>query len=67
MPTTEIAILPLLPGAEIGDPNNPAAAVIKNSGDTLSKTDGVQMVQFGMQVENPNQFQMMISKIEFQL
>lgn len=47
MTTTEIARIPLVPGSQIGDPNNPAAIVLKDSGDTLNQQDGVQNLQFG--------------------
>lgn len=62
MPTTEFVVAPLQPGAEIGDPDNAGAKAIKECGDTLSKTDGVQQIHFGMQVENPSNFQMAVGK-----
>lgn len=62
MPTTEILVCPLVAGSEIGDPGNPAAQILKEVGQTLSTTDGVQQINFGMQVENPNTFQLLVSE-----
>jgi hypothetical protein len=62
MPTTENLVVALTPGSDIGDPSNPAAAVLKEVGDQLSKTDGVQDINFGMQIESPDTFQLMVSK-----
>lgn len=52
MPTTEILVVPLKPGSDIGDPGNEAAAVLKEVGDQLKNTPGVQQINFGMQVES---------------
>jgi hypothetical protein len=60
MPTTEIATVPLVSGSDIGDPDNQAAAVIKEACDTLAQQDGFQSMQFGMEVENPTVLQMFI-------
>lgn len=60
MATTEIATVPLVAGSEVGDPNNPAAKVIKDACDTLAQQDGMQSLQFGMEVENPSVLQMFI-------
>lgn len=63
MPTSEFVVCPLQAGIEIGDPNNAGAQAIKDCGDTLSKADGLQQVHFGMQVENADTFQMIVSKL----
>ena len=60
MPTTEIATLVLVPGSELGDPNNPASAVVKDCGNTIMQQDGFQQQRFGMEVENPNTLQLFI-------
>jgi len=62
MPTTEIAVIPLIAGASIGDPGSHAAAVMRDIVTTLHQQDGLQQVHFGAQVESPNVLQMMISK-----
>ena len=59
--TTEICNLNLVAGSDIGDPNNPASIVMKESGDTMTSADGMQQLQFGMTVEDPNQLQMFLS------
>ncbi|KAK3720629.1 hypothetical protein LTR37_003678 [Vermiconidia calcicola] len=58
--TTEVATLPLKPGSEIGNPDNQAAAVLKDCCDTIAQQDGFQQMQIGTQVENPGLMQMMI-------
>ena len=62
MPTTEIAVLPLIAGTSIGDPDSQAAAVMRDAVATLHQQDGLQNVHFGPQVESPDVLQMMISK-----
>jgi hypothetical protein len=62
MPTTEIAVIPLIAGTSIGDPESHAAAVMRDIVTTLHQQDGLQQVHFGAQVESPNVLQMMISK-----
>jgi hypothetical protein len=52
MPTTEILVASLKPGSNIGDPSNEAAAILKEVGDQLNNTEGVQQINFGMQVES---------------
>ena len=42
MPTTEVATLVLIPGSDIGDPQSPAAGVVKFCGDTIAEQDGFQ-------------------------
>ena len=66
MPTTEILVCPLKAGSNIGDEQNEAAKVLKEVGDRLKSTDGVHSIQFGMQIENPDVFQLLVSK-SFQL
>jgi hypothetical protein len=62
MPTTEIAVIPLIAGASIGDPESHAATVMRDIVTTLHQQDGLQQVHFGAQVESPHVLQMMISK-----
>lgn len=64
MPTTEIAVFPLKAGANPGDPDSNAGKVTKSTFDTLRTVDGMQQIQFGMQVENPTMLQLMISKYQ---
>lgn len=61
MPTTEIAVFPLKAGANPGDPDSHAGKVTKSTFDTLRTVDGMQQIQFGLQVENPTMLQLMIS------
>jgi hypothetical protein len=58
MPTTEIAVIPLI----AGDPDSHAAAVMRDTVATLHQQDGLQNVYFGPQVESPDVLQMMISE-----
>lgn len=60
MPTLEIATVPLVAGSDIGDPNNQAAAIIKETCDTIADQEGFQSLKFGMEVENPTVLQMFI-------
>lgn len=62
MPTTEIAVIPLIAGTSVGDPDSHAAAVMRDTVATLHQQDGLQQVHFGTQVESPDTLQMMISK-----
>ncbi|KAK4898149.1 hypothetical protein LTR27_004156 [Elasticomyces elasticus] len=61
MPTTEIAVLPLKAGSEIGDPNNQASSITSSFFDSLRAVDGVQQINFGTKVEDPTHLQMMIT------
>ena len=61
MPTTEIALIPLLPGTSIGDPSNPGAAVVASVASTLRQQDGFQEMHFGTQVESPEVLQMLFN------
>ncbi|KAK5690373.1 hypothetical protein LTR97_012241 [Elasticomyces elasticus] len=61
MPTTEIAVLPLKAGSEIGDPNNQASSITSSFFDSLRVVDGVQQINFGTKVEDPTHLQMMIT------
>lgn len=61
--TTEICLLNLVAGTDIGDPNNQGSQVMKECGDELLQQDGIQQLQFGTQVENPDVLQLMISMI----
>ncbi|KAK5172992.1 uncharacterized protein LTR77_003114 [Saxophila tyrrhenica] len=46
MPTTELATISLKAGSQIGEPNNPAAAVFKDCADTIARQDGFEGMQF---------------------
>ncbi|KAI5361325.1 hypothetical protein Slin14017_G080580 [Septoria linicola] len=61
MPTTEVLVCPLSAGSDIGDDQNEAAKVLKEVGDRLSKTNGVQQIQFGTQIENPGVFELLVN------
>ncbi|CAK4000932.1 Hypothetical predicted protein [Lecanosticta acicola] len=58
MPTTEVISCALVSGSKPGDPDNEAAKVLKEVGDTLSNQNGLQQAQFGMQIEKENMLQM---------
>ncbi|KAM3422044.1 hypothetical protein BST61_g2420 [Cercospora zeina] len=58
--TTEILVCPLTPGSDIGSDSNEASHILKEVGATLRNTDGVQQIQFGMQVEKPDVFQLLV-------
>ncbi|TRM69246.1 hypothetical protein BD626DRAFT_473446 [Schizophyllum amplum] len=61
MPTTEIAIIPLVDGSNINDANNGAAIAVKECFDTVSEqADGVQQYYLGMQIEDPSMLVAMI-------
>jgi hypothetical protein len=62
--TTEICTLNLVAGTDIGDPNNQGAHIMKECGDQLLQQDGVQQMQFGMQVENPELLSLFLSKLQ---
>jgi len=61
MPTTEIALIPLLPGTSIGDPSNPGAAVVASVASTLRQQPGFQEMHFGTQLETPSILQMLFN------
>lgn len=61
MPTTEIFTLPLAAGSDIGDPSNQAAAVSKESFETLIKS-GAQKIYFGTLKEKPDVVQALIGR-----
>jgi len=62
MPTTEIAIIPLKPGSNIGDPSDLSAQVLSDATATIKQQDGIQQVHFGTQHESPDVLQLMISE-----
>lgn len=62
MPITEIATIPLVAGTAIGDPANQGSAVVKDIITTLRQQEGYQDTHFGMQIESPDQLQMLFSK-----
>lgn len=63
MTTTEICVLNLVAGTDVGDPNNQGSQVMKESGDVLLQQDGIQQLQFGTQIEHPECLQLMISTL----
>lgn len=63
MPTTEIVMVPLVPGTAIGDPSNQGSAVVKDILTTLNQQDGYQDTHFGMQIESPDKLQMLFSRL----
>lgn len=60
MPTTELVVLSLKPGSEIGDPENNAAVVLKQTCETLVHRDGCQQVHFAMVMEDSSKLRLMI-------
>lgn len=62
-PATEIAALPLIPGAQIEDPSAPAGAVWKSTIDTLLAQEGFQRAYWGRQVENPSVLELLVGKL----
>lgn len=67
MPTTEIAVIPVIAGTSIGDPNDHGAAIMKATSSTLHQQPGLQEIHFGTQVESPDNVQMLISKSHYYL
>lgn len=63
--TTEILNCPLVAGSELGNPDNHAAQIMKEVGDTLAKQDGVQQINFGMHIESPDTLQLFVSESRF--
>lgn len=61
--TTEICLLNLVAGTDIGDPDNQGSQIMKECGDQLLQQDGIQQLQFGTQVEHPEVLQLMISTL----
>ena len=59
---TEIAVLPLVSGAQIEDPSTPAGAVWKSTLDTIHAQTGVQRIYWGRQIENPSNLDLLIGK-----
>ena len=49
--------------ADISDPNNWAAHIMKDVGDILLEADGMQQFKFGVQVEDPNALTLFLSKL----
>lgn len=65
MPTTEIATLTLIPGADIGDPNNDASSIVNDCGNVLAKQPGLQSLRFGPVIEDASKMQMFIGRSNF--
>lgn len=60
--TTEICTINLVAGSDIGNPDNHASHILHECGDSLVQQDGMQQMQFGLQVENPQCLSLFISK-----
>jgi hypothetical protein len=60
--TTEIAVIPLIAGSDIGNPDHESARVFKSLSDTITRQDGFQQLNFGTQIEDPSVLQLMISE-----
>lgn len=65
MPTTELVVLTLKPGSNIGDPENEAAVVLKQTADTLHGTPGCQAVHFGSVVEDESKLRLLIGRYKW--
>lgn len=62
MPTTEIAVFPLVAGSSPGDPDSHAGKILSDTFQTLRSIDGMEQIHFGTRVEDPSLFQLMVSK-----
>ena len=62
-PATEIAVLPLVSGAEIEDPSTPAGTVWKSTLDTIHAQSGVQRIYWGRQIENPSNLDLLVGTV----
>lgn len=62
MPTTEICIVPMVPNANVGDPQAEGAKTFKAFTDTLGQQPGMQGIKFGMQHETADTLQVFIGK-----
>lgn len=62
MPITEIMTCALKPGLAIGEPDNLASEVLRETCETISKAPGCEAIWFGMGVESPGTLQMLISQ-----
>lgn len=61
MPTTEVAIVQLVPGSEIGNPENATAKALQDSTNVIRQQDGCQEVLLGAGVESSQTATMLIS------
>ena len=59
-PVTQIAVIPLVAGAEIDNPSSPAGQVWQYTMDTAIAVAGIQRVYWGRQVENPSVVDLLI-------
>lgn len=62
VPATEIAVLPLVVGAQIEDPSTSAGEVWKSTIDTVLSQDGAQRAYWGRQVENPSVLDFLVGR-----
>jgi len=63
-PATEIAIFPVLVGANLEDPNSPTGKVWHSVLDTVSSQEGFQRAYFGREVEDQSMVQLLIGKLQ---
>ncbi|KAF2716198.1 hypothetical protein K431DRAFT_289615 [Polychaeton citri CBS 116435] len=61
MPTTEMAILPLIAGTNPGDPSDQSSAVLRDCFGTLAQQDGLQEIHFGTWIESADSLQLFIN------
>ena len=59
-PVTELATIPLTPGAQIEDPTSPAGQVWQSSISTISSQPGFQRAHWGRELENESVLQLFI-------
>lgn len=59
-PATEIALLPLVTGADIEDPNSSAGKIWQSSLDTIAAQPGYKGAFWGRQVENNSVLELLI-------
>lgn len=59
-PATEIALLPLVAGADIEDPNSSAGKVWQSTLDTIAAQPGYKGAFWGRQIENNSILELLI-------
>ncbi|KAM0721989.1 hypothetical protein Q7P37_002915 [Cladosporium fusiforme] len=60
LPTTEVAVIPLIAGTSIMDPGSHGAAVMQDVITTLRSLVGFQAIQFGTYLEEPDSLQLLV-------
>lgn len=56
----EVALLPLLPGADIEDPNSSAGQIWQASLDTIAAQPGYKGAFWGRQIENNSMLELLV-------